>query len=289
MLITTVIPVFNRADVVGQAIDSVLAQELPAECSLRVLIVDDGSTDNLSGALARFGGKIDCIRHPKNAGAPAARNTGVAAAADGLVAFLDSDDLWLPGKLIRQIDANRRNGWLASCHAFHFTPAGRPGIVAPSYRTGTLGLDDFAWGCFVGPGSTLMCQRDVLVEVGPQDQTFRRHEDWDWFLRFAGKHRLGFLAEPLARTFPSPHANAPEVIAALARLHAKHARHLSARQRRHFLAGMDLELAAARYRSGNLPGMVMPLVRSILRAPMANAALAAVLHNRSGRRGSEHA
>src|SRR5215472_15617430 len=106
MLITTVIPVFNRADVVGQAIDSVLAQELPAECSLRVLIVDDGSTDNLSGALARFGGKIDCIRHPKNAGAPAARNTGVAAAADGLVAFLDSDDLWLPGKLIRQIDAN---------------------------------------------------------------------------------------------------------------------------------------------------------------------------------------
>jgi hypothetical protein len=73
------------------------------------------------------------------------------------------------------------------------------------------------------------------------------------------------------------------VTAALARLHTKHASHLSARQRRHFLAGMDLELAAARYRSGNLPGMVVPLVRSILRAPTGNAALAAVWHNRFAR------
>jgi glycosyltransferase involved in cell wall biosynthesis len=250
--------------------------------------VDDGSTDDLSGGLARFNGKVDCIRHPQNAGAPAARNAGVAAAADGLVAFLDSDDVWLPGKLMRQIDANHKNGWLASCHAFHFSPPGRAGIVAPTYPTGTLGLDDFVWGCFVGPGSTLMCRRDVLVEVGPQDQAFRRHEDWDWCLRFAGKYRLGFLAEPLARTFPSPHANAPQVSAALARLHAKHASCLSARQRRHFLAGMDLELAAARYRDRNLPGMVLPLVRSILRAPTRNAALAAVLHNRFSRRSGEH-
>jgi glycosyltransferase involved in cell wall biosynthesis len=275
--------VFNRADTVGRAIDSVLGQELPEGCSLRVLIVDDGSTDDLSGALARFGDKIDCIRHPQNAGAPAARNTGVSAAADGLVAFLDSDDVWLPGKLIRQVDASRRNGWLASCHAFRFTPAGRPSTVAPSYGTGTLGLDDFVWGCFVGPGSTLICRRDVLAEIGAQDQSFRRHEDWDWFLRYGRKYRLGFLAEPLARTFPSPHANAPEVAAALARLHAKHASHLSARQRRHFLAGMDLELAAARFRSGNVPGMVVPLVRSILRVPTRNAALGAVLHNRFAR------
>jgi glycosyltransferase involved in cell wall biosynthesis len=288
MLITAVIPVFNRAEVVGRAIESVLAQELPAGYSLRVLIVDDASTDNLAGALARFGGKVDCIRHLQNAGSPAARNTGVAAAADGLVAFLDSDDVWLPGKLIRQVDANSSNGWLASCHAFHFTPSRGAGVPAPSYRTGTLGLDDFVWGCFVGPGSTLMCRRDVLVEVGPQDQAFRRHEDWDWFLRFARKHRLGFLAEPLARTFPSPHANAPEIVAALARLRAKHASHLSTRQRRHFLAGMDLELAAAWYRSGNLPGMVMPLVRSILRAPTGNAALAVVLHNRFAHRRCEH-
>jgi glycosyltransferase involved in cell wall biosynthesis len=283
MLITTVIPVFNRADVVGRAIDSVLAQELPGGCSLRVVIVDDASTDDLSGALARFGGKVDCIRHAQNAGASAARNTGVAAAADGAVAFLDSDDVWLPGKLLRQVDANRRNGWLASCHAFHFARLGRPDIVAPSYKAGTLGLDDFVWGCFVTPGSTMICLRDVLVEVGPLDQTLRRHEDWDWLLRFGSKYRLGFLAEPLARKFPSAHANPPEVIAALERLHAKHACHLSAPQRRHFLAGMDLECAAARYRGGNLSGAVAPLVRSILRVPTGNAALGVVLHNRFGR------
>jgi hypothetical protein len=102
-------------------------------------------------------------------------------------------------------------------------------------------------------------------------------------LRFGRKYRLGFLAEPLARKFPSGHANPPEVIAALERLQTKHASHLSARQRRHFLAGMDLECAAARYRGGNLSGMVAPLVRSILRVPARNAALGVVLHNRFGR------
>jgi hypothetical protein len=129
----------------------------------------------------------------------------------------------------------------------------------------------------------MICPRDVLAQVGPLDQTLRRHEDWDWLLRFGRKYRLGFLAQPLARKFPSTHANAPQVVAALDRLRSKHAGHLSARQRRHFLAGMDLECAAARYRDGNLPGMIAPLVRSILRVPTRNAALGVVLHNRFGR------
>jgi glycosyltransferase involved in cell wall biosynthesis len=283
-LITTIIPVFNRAHVVGRAVDSVLAQELPPGCSLRIVIVDDGSSDELDAALRRFEGRIERIRHPQNAGASAARNTGIAAAADGFVAFLDSDDVWLPGKLKNQVEMMARHCWSASCTAFYLSPRGRPQVVAPSYRTGTLGLSDLVWGCFVGPGSTLLCVRSVFDEIGPLDTRLRRLEDWDWLLRYGRKCELGFVAQPLARTEPSDRVEAADVVNALEVLRKKHAPALAGEQYRHFLAGIDLELAATRYRAGNRLGMIAPLVRSILRAPVRNDALAAVLHNRSMRR-----
>ncbi len=281
--ITTVIPVFNRAHVVGCAIESALAQELPPACSLKIVVVDDGSSDDLSGVLHRYRPEVSCIRHGHNAGASAARNTGIAAAEDGFVAFLDSDDIWLAGKLKVQVETMRRNGWLASCTAFYLSRPGRPEIVAPSYRTGTLGLADLVWGCFVGPGSTLICARSVLDEVGALDTSLRRLEDWDWLLRYVQKHELGFIAEPLARTDPSDQKKGADVVAALKVLRAKHAECLTGEKRRHFLAAIDLELAATYYRGGNKLGMIAPFLRSILRSPTRNDALAAVLHNRSAR------
>jgi glycosyltransferase involved in cell wall biosynthesis len=226
-LITTVIPVFDRAQVVGRAIESVLAQELPAGCSLRVIVVDDGSADDLAGALQRFGANVRCIRHPQNAGASAARNTGIAAADAGSVAFLDSDDVWLPGKLKVQIETMQHHQWVASCTAFHLGRAGRPDIVSPWYPTGTLGLADLAWGCFVGPGATLVCARSVFDEIGVLDTSLLRLEDWDWLLRYGEKYALGFIAQPLARTVPSDRKRSPDVLAALDTLRRKHANRLS--------------------------------------------------------------
>jgi glycosyltransferase involved in cell wall biosynthesis len=282
-LITTVIPVFNRAHAVGRAIESVLAQELPPACSLKIVVVDDGSSDDLSLVLHRYGDQVTCIRHAHNAGASAARNTGIAAATDGFVAFLDSDDVWLAGKLKAQLAIMRRNGWLASCTAFYLRRQGRPEIVSPSYRTGALGLADLVWGCFLGPGSTLICARPVLDEIGSLDTSLRRLEDWDWLLRYAQKHELGFLAEPLARTDPSDQKKSADVVGALHILRSKHAGRLTGEKRRHFLAAIDLELAATCYRGGDMLGMIAPFLRSILRSPTRNAALAAVLHNRSAR------
>jgi glycosyltransferase involved in cell wall biosynthesis len=283
-LITTVIPVYNRAHVIGRAIESALAQELPPDGSHRIVVVDDGSTDDLPGVLLPFDHRIECIRHPQNAGAAAARNTGIAAAQDGFVAFLDSDDVWLPGKLKAQLAFMRRHGWLASCTAFYLRPRGRREVVAPSYRTGPLGRADLVWGCFTGPGSTLICKRSVFDEIGPLDTSLRRLEDWDWLLRYAGKYALGFIAEPLARTEPSDRIRPADVIAALEVLRARHAAQLPRQERRHLLAGIDLELAATRYRARDWTGMIAALLRSLLRSPTRNDALAAVLHNRLGRR-----
>jgi glycosyltransferase involved in cell wall biosynthesis len=230
--------------------------------------------------LARYGEAVRCIRHPRNAGASAARNSAVAGAEEGDVAFLDSDDVWLPGKLRLQLEAMRRNGWQASCHAFHMGRRGRADIVSPAYRTGELGLDDFVWGCFVTPGSTMICARALLCEIGALDTSLRRLEDWDWLLRYGRKYRLGFIAEPLARKDPSAHTDGAAVIEALEILRSKHASHLTGARLRHFLAGIDLEIAATRFRRGDLLGMLPPMLKSILRSPTGNAALAAVLHNR---------
>src|SRR5258708_30319309 len=97
--INVVIPVWNRAHLIGRAIASVVDQDLPAgDWSLQVLVVDDGSTDDLAGALRRFGAQVSCIRHERNAGAAAARNTRLKAAKCHYLAVLHSVDWCLPHK-----------------------------------------------------------------------------------------------------------------------------------------------------------------------------------------------
>lgn len=93
--VSVIIPTYNRAHCVGEAIDSVLAQVPPAD---EVIVVDDGSTDDTAEVLAAYGDRITVL-HQQNAGAAAARNTGIRHATGEWVAFLDSDDLWRPGRL----------------------------------------------------------------------------------------------------------------------------------------------------------------------------------------------
>ena len=98
--ISVVIPSYNRVGTVTRAIDSVLAQTYP---HFEIIVVDDGSTDNTSDMLnERYRDRVRLVRQP-NMGPAAARNAGVAAARYDLVAFLDSDDYWLPRKLEVQV------------------------------------------------------------------------------------------------------------------------------------------------------------------------------------------
>lgn len=88
--ISVVIPTYNRAQLVGRAVESVLHQTKPPD---EIIVVDDGSEDDTQAQLARFGAQIRCIRQP-NQGVAVARDTGVKAAASAWIAFLDSDDIW---------------------------------------------------------------------------------------------------------------------------------------------------------------------------------------------------
>lgn len=105
-LLSVVIPTWNRAHVVCEAIESALGQR---EGQVEVIVVDDGSTDDTADVLARsFGSRIHLLRSSRRRGAGAARNAGARQASGELIAFLDSDDLWLPGKLDAELRALER-------------------------------------------------------------------------------------------------------------------------------------------------------------------------------------
>jgi glycosyltransferase involved in cell wall biosynthesis len=278
-LVSVIIPVFNRAHSAGRAIDSALAQVMDQD-SLEVIVVDDGSSDDLSGALKDYGDRINLQRHAKNAGAAAARNTGVASARGDYVAFLDSDDVWLRGKIARQMADIRKNGWRASCSAFYLHWETGREVVSPKLGSSRLDLTDLVWGCFVSPGSTLVFERSLFGEIGPLDTNLGRLEDWDWLIRYTQRYGLGFLAEPLARIEASIHRNPGVILKAIEALRGKHVPALDPALKQCFVAALDFEAAAARYRGGQLMPAFLSLSRSLSRVPFGNKALRAVLHNK---------
>ena len=279
-VISVIIPIWNRAHSAGNAIESALSQALPPGHTLEVIVIDDGSNDRPQETLARFGDRIRLFRHPNNLGAAAARNTGCEAASGEYIAFLDSDDLWLPGKLAAQMAFMQEAGFEVSCTAYELEQGPNKFIVSPRYRTGPLTQGDLVWGCFVSPGSTLLCKSAIFREVGPLDTSLRRFEDWDWLMRMTRTRPLGFLAQPLARVEPSTGVDQAIVFAALERIAGKHLPGLSGAIRRHFKAAYHLERAAALFRSGKRVRAMNQLAVSILQSPLRHRALTAVLHNR---------
>jgi glycosyltransferase involved in cell wall biosynthesis len=247
---------------------------------VRIIVVDDGSADDLGATLEPYGRRLTCIRHENNAGAAAARNTGVAAGSGNYVAFLDSDDVWLPGKLVGQIEFMRAGGFRASCTAYQLARPDRGDVVSPRYAIGGLTVADLAWGCFVSPGSTLMFERSAWLDNGPMDILLGRLEDWDWLLRYTRGAKLGFLSVPLARIDASRQAKPQAILTALARIREKHASTLSSADRRHFVAALELERAAVFFSQRNVATGAWSFLKSLSLAPIGHRSLRAILHNR---------
>ena len=190
--ISVIIPAWNRAREVCRAIDSALAQTRPP---LEVIVVDDGSTDETPEVLARYGDRIRALRQ-ENQGVAAARNAGIAAARGDLLAFLDSNDAWLPRKLELQaarIDADPELG-LVHC-GVDFEGSGiRLDGIEGSVASEILRLDR---SVIIAHGSGVMVPRRVAEEVGGFDARMRVSEDWDFCYRVAARYRIGFVAEVL--------------------------------------------------------------------------------------------
>ena len=192
--ISVIIPTYNRAHMVAEAIETVLNQHLQA---YELIIVDDGSTDETQKVLAGYNAAITVIRQA-NKGVSAARNQGIQSARGDLIAFLDSDDLWQPGKLACQFEffQNRpdalicqteeiwiRNGKRVNPKKRHRKPSGD--IFAPSLEL-----------CLVSP-SAVMMRKSLFKKVGLFDETLPACEDYDLWLRVACRYPVTLIDQPL--------------------------------------------------------------------------------------------
>jgi glycosyltransferase involved in cell wall biosynthesis len=280
-LVSVIIPAYNRAVVIGAAIESVLNQRLPStEAKIEIIVVDDGSDDDLVGALRPFREQVRLIRHEKNLGAAAARNTGIISAKCDYLAFLDSDDVWHPNKLATQIAFMRSGDHPVSCTACNLARLERSPIVWPRYKNGFLTRADAVWGCYLSPGTTMVCEPRIFTEIGLFDTSLQRHEDWDWLLRLTAHRDLAFLSEPLASREPSGFGNHRQTLHAIEDIRRKHLSQLPPHLRRCLEAALALEIAAVRYRQRNWLATVAGILNSLWLAPISNAAVSTIVAGR---------
>lgn len=192
--VSVVIPTFNRAHLVAEAIRSVLAQTLPP---LEIIVVDDGSRDATSEVLAAFGRTIQAIRQ-EHRGVSAARNAGIAAARGTWLALLDSDDLWRPTKLEAQVHYLEQHPDLLLCQTEELWLRHGRRLNPKSYHRKPSGycFQKLLERCLVSPSAVLI-ERRLLDRVGWFDETLPACEDYDFWLRIGCRFPIGLLEQPL--------------------------------------------------------------------------------------------
>jgi glycosyltransferase involved in cell wall biosynthesis len=275
-LVSVVIPVHNREGLIDRAVDSVLRQTYG---NFELLVVDDASTDGTVARLLARGAepRLRLLRHEVNRGAAAARNTAIRAARGEFIAFLDSDDEWLPEKLERQVAclAAAPEDVLMCCSGYWMMRERSRELTARIPQSRDPWRETLLGGCTLSPGSTAFIRRRAFDVYGLLDESLRRLEDWDWLLRYTARHDLVVIGEPLARVFIAESVNAEAVHDALARLADKH---LAALRRRgywaaaRFKAGLRLEEAAARFYAGRYPSALLYLAAAVATYPRRPAA-----------------
>lgn len=186
MLVSVIIPVHNRPQPLMLAVDSVLKQRNLGDFDVEVIVVDDHSDPPVT----LEGKSVKVITLPTNSGAGAARNAGLRAAAGELVAFLDSDDVWLPNKLVhqvllmKQVVAAQTETDLHAVTCGFYYPSRIRGQLQARIPYPASQLHQFSGGCWFSPGSTILMPKEVFSRVGPFDECLQCLEDFDWFIRF---------------------------------------------------------------------------------------------------------
>jgi glycosyltransferase involved in cell wall biosynthesis len=199
--VTVIIPTFNRAAIVGRAIRSVLAQTFE---DWELIVVDDGSTDGTEQGVRSFSDhRIKYIRHERNRGGAAARNTGIRCARGEYVAFLDSDDEWLPGKLEKELDVFRDcdpEVGLVYSGKIILDERGKVLKVRMPTKAGWVHEALLNWD-FIGSCSRVTVKKQVLDRVAGFDETFSNCEDHDLWLRVAKVSKIACVPYCLVRRY----------------------------------------------------------------------------------------
>lgn len=194
--VSVIIPTYNRADLLPRAINSVLNQTFK---DFELIVVDDGSTDNTKELISDFQKKDNRIQYiwQENSGAPAKpKNTGIKNSKGEFLAFLDSDDEWLPEKLEKQLKLFEKDKDLGivGCNCWNI-------YVGEKYRKTKYRIKNntkdnpirILEDCFIFSSSSVVIPRFVFNDVSLYDESFKVSDDWDLYIRILKKYRFNFV------------------------------------------------------------------------------------------------
>jgi glycosyltransferase involved in cell wall biosynthesis len=171
-LVSVVVPCYNTELYIGEAIDSIVAQDCKP---IEIVVIDDGSTDRSMEVVRRFGDRVECRRQP-NAGIGAARNAGIAIARGKYLAFLDADDIWTPTSLNSRLDRLRRGADCVYGGVEHFISPD----LSPEERDRFAPIPATMTGRLAG---TMLIDRNAFHRVGLFDPSLKIGEMVDWVAR----------------------------------------------------------------------------------------------------------
>lgn len=202
--VSVIIPTYDRAHLIGRAVQSVLNQSYG---DFEIIVVDDGSSDNIEEVVKSFKDeRIKYIKHEKNKGAPTARNTGIKAAKGEYIAFQDSDDEWLPGKLERQMKAFEyappevgvvyTDMWRITRNKKRYFHS--PKIMPEDKIIYEQALD---YGVVNIGIQTALIKKECFNKVGMFDKKFPRFIDLELFIRLSKYYYFHHIEEPLVNYF----------------------------------------------------------------------------------------
>lgn len=192
-LVSVIIPTYNRDYIVEVAIRSVLEQSYP---NLELILVDDGSKDKTPHLVTKY--PLKYVRLPQNFGPSFARNRGIIHAKGELIAFLDSDDYFLPSKIEKQVKFLRENPQYDIVQTEEIWYKGERRVFPKKIHAKAEGyFFDRAVKLCVVSISTVLLKRSVFERVGLFDENFPLCEDYEFWLRVALYYPMGLIKEPL--------------------------------------------------------------------------------------------
>ncbi len=203
-LVSVVVPTYNRAQLITDALDSIASQEYRP---LEIIVVDDGSTDDTADVLGQWNkanekeGELRLHTfYQQNQGGNVARNRGIAEANGRYIAFLDSDDRWHPLKLGKQLAVFQEGEEVGGvyCGVQHVElDTGQ--VIEPVSRSHPSGwiLDQVLIRDVTSPTSTYVIRRDAFERVGNFDTDLQARQDWDMWIRLSVDFKIGCVAEAL--------------------------------------------------------------------------------------------
>ena len=198
MKVSVIIPTYNRKHTLGRAIESIISQTIKP---LEIIIVDDGSNDGTREWIKQEYPFIKYLNQ-NNSGVSASRNRGIFSANGNWIAFLDSDDEWIPEKLERQLSILSSDKEAVFCHTneIWIRNGTRVNQMRKHEKYGGYIFEKCLDMCRISPSSSII-KKEVFDHIGYFDESLIVCEDYDLWLRIAAHYKILFLDQPLIKKY----------------------------------------------------------------------------------------